>query len=151
MQFRFIILLFWLLSTYTYGQSNLDRLNGELEFGGGPFYWTLNDGLFSGGVAGFQTQLDYDFMVGPNRAAVGVSTWTLYGYTYLRPSIKLGKDLINLHLSADLDGLTYYGLSSRINLGLDNKHALNLSFQVAYDYYSFDRYTAFYLGYSYQF
>jgi hypothetical protein len=150
MKFRYVITLFCLFSFTSYGQSDLDKLNGELEVGGGPFYWTIDDGLLSGGIAGFQTQIDYDFIKGPYRAALGVSAQSARGYTYLRPSIKLGKDIVNLNISADLDGLTYYGLSSRINLGLEDKHALNLSFQVAYDYYSYDRYTSSFLGYSYR-
>ena len=150
MLLRVIIPLLCLFSISSYGQSNLDKLNGEIELGGGPFYWTLDDGLWSGGIAGFQTQIDYDFIEGPYRAALGVSTQSIFGYTYLRPSIKLGKDIVNLNISADLDGLTYYGLSSRVNLGLDDKHALNLSFQIAYDYYSYDRYTSSFLGYSYR-
>jgi hypothetical protein len=150
MRLRIIIPLFYLFSNCTFAQSNLTRFAGELEFGGGPFYWTYDDGLFNGAVVGFQTQLDYDFIEGPLRAAVGFNTQSVFGYTYLRPSIKLGKDLVNVNVSADLDGLTYYGLSSRINMGLDNKHALNLAIQVAYDYYTYDRYTSSYLGYSYR-
>jgi hypothetical protein len=150
MQLRFILSFLCLFSINSYSQSNLDRLNSELELGGGAFYGTLDDGLFSSGITGFQTQIDYDFIEGPYRAALGVSTQSILGYTYLRPSIKLGKDIVNLNLSANLNGLTYYGLSSRINLGSDDKHALNLSFQVAYDYYSYDRYTSSFLGYSYR-
>lgn len=74
MLLRVIIPLLCLFSISSYGQSDLDKLNGELELGGGPFYWTLDDGLWSGGIAGFQTQIDYDFIKGPYRAAQSLAT-----------------------------------------------------------------------------
>ena len=80
MQLRFILSFLCLFSINSYSQSNLDRLNSELELGGGAFYGTLDDGLFSSGITGFQTQIDYDFIEGPYRAALGVSTQSILGY-----------------------------------------------------------------------
>ena len=48
------------------------------------------------------------------------------------------------------DGLTYYGLSSRIDLSASKQHAVNLSIQGAGDLYGYG-YASLFLGYSYRF
>jgi len=122
---------------------------GEMELGGGLHSFGVTDGFYSAGIAGIQAQIDYDFLKGPYRAAFGAKVIAFAGYTYLYPGIKLGKDIINLNVSVALDGLTHYGLSSRIDLTQNKQHAINISLQVASDVYDYS-YASLFLGYSYR-
>ena len=67
----------------------------------------------------------------------------------MQPSVKLGKDIINLNITVLPSGLTFWGLSSRIGFGPNQQHAMDLSIQGADDFG--DWYGAACLGYSYQF
>ena len=144
MKSSFLIISFF-ISTLCYAQ-----VEGEMELGGGLYSWAFTDGLFDEGqLGGVQAQFDYDFLKGPLRAAIGVKAIAVVGYTYLQPGVKLGRDIINLNISVDLNGLTYYGLSSRIGFGPDKQHAINLSVQGAADLtYG---YGSTFIGYSYRF
>ena len=153
MKSSFLIISFF-ISTLCYAQ-----VEGEMELGGGLYSWAFTDGLFDEGqLGGVQAQFDYDFLKGPLRAAIGVKAIAVVGYTYLQPGVKLGRDIINLNISVELNGLTYYGLSSRIGFGPDKQHAINLSVQGAAENLSVQGaadltygYGSTFIGYSYRF
>jgi hypothetical protein len=121
-----------------------------MELGGGLCSLGLSDGFDQAGIGGIQAQFDYDFLEGPYRAAIGAKAIAVARYTFLYPGVKLGKDIINLNISVAFDGLTYYGLSSRIDLSASKQHAVNLSIQGAGDLYGYG-YASLFLGYSYRF
>ena len=126
------------------------QVQGEMEIGlGGWGYVNLNWLQVSDAVEGIQAQIDYDFIKGPFRASIGIKAIALSGHTFVQPSVKLGKDIINLNITVLPSGLTFWGLSSRIGFGPNQQHAMDLSIQGADDFG--DWYGAACLGYSYQF
>ena len=126
------------------------QVQGEMEIGlGGWGYVNLNWLQVSDAVEGIQAQIDYDFIKGPFRASIGIRAIALSGHTFVQPSVKLGKDIINLNITVLPSGLTFWGLSSRIGFGPNQQHAMDLSIQGADDFG--DWYGAACLGYSYQF
>ena len=118
--------------------------------GGGLFSIGISDGFDQVAIGGIQAQFDYDFIEGPYRAAIGIKAMALGGYTFFEPGVKIGKDIINLNISVDSDGLTYYGLSSRIDLSANKQHAVNLSLQGASDIDGYG-YALLFVGYSHRF
>ena len=146
---QLLIALLLAISTVMVGQE-IQPLKGEMELGGGLCFLGISDGFDQGGIGGVQAQFDYDFLEGPFRAAIGAKVIAVAGYTFLYPGVKLGKDVINLNLSVAFDGLTYYGLSSRIDLSANKRHAVNLSLQGAVDLYGYG-YASLFMGYSYRF
>lgn len=126
------------------------QVQGEMEIGlGGWGYVNLNWLQVSDAEEGIQAQIDYDFIKGPFRASIGIKAIALSGHTLVQPSVKLGKDIINLNITVLPSGLTFWGLSSRIGFGPNQQHAMDLSIQGADDFG--DWYGAACLGYSYQF
>ena len=146
---QLLIALLLAISTLMVGQE-IQPLKGEMELGGGLCFLGISDGLDQVGTGGIQAQFDYDFLKGPFRAAIGAKVIAVAGYTFLYPGVKLGKDIINLNISVAFDGLTYYGLSSRIDLSANKRHAVNLSLQGAGDLYGYG-YASLFMGYSYRF
>ena len=146
---QLLIALLIAISTVMVGQE-IQPLKGEMELGGGLCFLGISDGFDQGGIGGIQAQFDYDFLKGPYRAAIGIKAMALGGYTFFEPGVKIGKDIINLNISVDSDGLTYYGLSSRIDLSANKQHAVNLSLQGAGDIDGYG-YALLFVGYSYRF
>ena len=146
---QLLITFLLVISTGMVGQE-IQPLKGEMELGGGLYSLGLSDRFDQAGIGGIQAQFDYDFLEGPYRAAIGAKAIAVAGYTFLYPGVKLGKDIINLNISVAFDGLTYYGLSSRIDLSASKQHAVNLSIQGAGDLYGYG-YASLFLGYSYRF
>jgi hypothetical protein len=146
---QLLIAIFLVTSSVIIGQES-KPLQGEMELGGGLFSLGISDGFAQAAISGIQAQFDYDFLKGPYRAAIGIKAMALGGYTFFEPGVKIGKDIINLNISVDSDGLTYYGLSSRIDLSANKQHAVNLSLQGAGDIDGYG-YALLFVGYSYRF
>jgi hypothetical protein len=145
---QLLIAFLLVISTVMVGQER-QFLEGEMELGGGLFSFGISDG-FELVAIGVQAQFDYDFIEGPFRAAIGIKAMALGGYTFFQPGVKIGKDIINLNISVASDGLTYYGLSSRIDLSANKQHAVNLSLQGASDIDGYG-YALLFVGYSHRF
>lgn len=146
---QLLISLLLMTSTVMLGQES-KFLEGEMELGGGLFTLGVSDGFNQVAIGGIQAQFDYDFLEGPFRAVIGIKAMAIGGYTFFEPGVKIGKDIVNLNISVDSDGLTYYGLSSRIDLSENKQHAVNLSLQGAGDIDGYG-YALLFVGYSYRF
>ena len=146
---QLLIAFLLVISTVLMGQER-QFLEGEMELGGGLFSIGISDGFDQVAIGGIQAQFDYDFIEGPYRAAIGIKAMALGGYTFFQPGVKIGKDIINLNISVASDGLTYYGLSCRIDLSANKQHAVNLSLQGASDIDGYG-YALLFVGYSHRF
>jgi hypothetical protein len=146
---QLLIAFLLVISTVMVGQER-QFLEGEMELGGGLFSFGISDGFELVAIGGAQAQFDYDFIEGPFRAAIGIKAMALGGYTFFQPGVKIGKDIINMNISVASDGLTYYGLSSRIDLSANKQHAVNLSLQGASDIDGYG-YALLFVGYSHRF
>ena len=146
---QLLIAFLLVISTVMVGQER-QFLEGEMELGGGLFSLGISDGFAQAAISGIQAQFDYDFLKGPYRAAIGIKAMALGGYTFFEPGVKIGKDIINMNISVASDGLTYYGLSSRIDLSANKQHAVNLSLQGASDIDGYG-YALLFVGYSHRF
>ena len=146
---QLLIAFLLVISTVMVGQER-QFLEGEMELGGGLFSFGISDGFELVAIGGVQAQFDYDFIEGPFRAAIGIKAMALGGYTFFQPGVKIGKDIINMNISVASDGLTYYGLSSRIDLSANKQHAVNLSLQGASDIVGYG-YALLFVGYSHRF